>query len=1438
MDFTRMKKAFAGLSVAAIMLTQAGSVFAAYSDVPNGVWYEEAVEAFMDAGYLDAAQTRFRGNDPANRAEFVKLVVVLNGGILSTPPAVPSFDDVATGAWYYGYFEEAGKEGWVKGDKDCYGSHPCYARPSANINRAEAAALIVRSFNLEATGDAAQFVDNPSGQWYTDVIQTAADYCVLQGDGDTGRVRPGDNMNRAEMVVMLHRVDQGLTYGVDCGTEEQGEAMISNVVATSATTVEVSFNVTIKEDSAKDSANYTVTGSPAVPVSSVKVLNKETVELTMSQSLTASHEYTLTVQNVEAADGTIIDDAMTFLGYTSLVMGDGVLEVSAAASNPVGDTVPQGAVGVVLLSVDLTASCDDSITMENFTVLHEGFGAETDIDGVYGAINGARVTRKRTIDAQDQTADLRFSSPLVLDPCETVTLDVVADFSSTATTAAEHNLVVELPSDIFGNAKEVKGNFPVRGNTFRLAAVTSGTVTVTYRTVSPDQIEVGDLAAVIGKWEVAINSTEDQTFYSMTLEQNGSTSDGDFTNIAIRRTDGTVLTNTVTQTVGDFVTLVFDPPFTVLEGDKVTLEVVADISGGAAKTIIMHFEESSDLFAVGSLYGYGVNGQLYGSQVSLPTETTSLPDTVNIDAGEFTIGVNGPATKDYTRDAKDAILANVEFKTGGEDIDVKTMYIAIQGVSSTGGLLCGGGDSDAATASCGTGTDDAISEMMEGVELRNTTTGRTVSAVRLTTTGTFGHQVSGADIGTFQIYRFDDFVVKGTESWQLRADFIDNGAAMHPESGDKFRVHICTQPTDILVSGVLTANSTGCSFSNMITSSTAYQMQVEGLSTGDKVGDVRPLGNIAGNYQRVTSATLTIAVKSIGVTDTAVSNAKNVKLLRFEARAGEAEDILFTKSVFMSASGSLLNASNYTLWVDTNADGNVDTALESGVASQSSSITFSQLAGGGYVIPAEQTVVFEVHGDIASSLTDYDIQLRFGTGTITTVSLADGPTFIEAEQLADGSNLSGVKLNGSYYAGVTSADITVTTVTSQLWVLTGQGDLFVSSDTTPVRSRQLLGGTLGEAVMRMRMRAQNEPIDVTDIHVTASGSSGVSIDSVELYKDGESQSFALATIGGCGTKDVPFANINSWQNTTIKTFCAPMQNRQLVIQPGQDIVVLARPRLKTDVDGGTSNELVYLFIDHFPVSDEATGSGAIHARGDMSSNNLAKNDEDSSAEGEVFIGTDTVAANAAMAGSKNRVVLSKITSIVNASTDANGSAIPIGQSDIAKFKFSAAANVNSKNGLNKAVLSGIVFSVNATNVAITDGTFKVYNEADSTNTTACVAYATTGARQQVGDTASGSVNVDCKGLASGTLNTQINSGGDLVLVLQAEVTDTNTSAVGAPSTLQVTLQDFDGPARTRYGHLFTTTGSHLQWNDKDTSTTTFSWIEYPTTTVKSTSYSG
>jgi hypothetical protein len=1432
MDISRLKKVFAGMSAAAIMLTQVSAAFAAYSDVAAGAWYKDAVDSFVDAGYLDSAQTRFRPGDNANRAEFVKLVVELNGGVINSAPAQPSFDDVATGAWYYQYFEEAGTEGWVRGDGSCYGKHACYARPSANINRAEAAAIIVRAFGLEPSGSAPQFVDNPSGRWYTADMQTAADACVLQGDDATGRVRPSDNMNRAEMVVMLFRVDQGLTFGQDCGSAATSTPQVKSAVATSAMVVEVNFNVDVDETIAKDKSHYTVMGGSEMMIDSLVMTSSDTVELTLATAMDAGQTYTLTVVDMQTTDGKKFSDSVTFAGYTTIVIGNGTLEVTLSSKNPVGDTVPKGAQGIVFTSVDLTATADDVI-LENLTVLHEGFGDSADLSGVYALIDGARVTRKRTVDTQSYTATLRFTKPLVVKAGHSITLQIAGDLTTTATTSGEHALSIELPTDFISNAKAVTGNFPLRGKAFRVAAVSAGSVSVAYRSVTPSSIKVGDKATTIGKWELSLDSTEDQTIYSMTIENDGTASDGDFSNIAVRRSDGTVLTKVVATTIGDFATLVFDPPFTVLEGDRITMNLVADISGGSAKNIKVHFDETGDIFAVGSLYGYGVNGQLYGSAILLPTETSTLPATVTIDAGQFTISIDGPVTQQYTRKDKNAVLANIWFETGGEDIDVEELYILIQGTTSTGAAFVVGRGGVASTV-------DGVSEALESVEIRNTTTGRTISGVRLTGSAESSTDATGVSgSGAFQVYRFDDFTIHGKEKYEFRVNFIDNSGTSSvaaPASGDKFRIHICGEATHTLNSaGELVANTTGCTMGGFFASTnTSHHMKITGVSTNDRVGDYRPGGTLSGNAQEIKTAGLTISGKATATTDTAVENAKNIALLRFEGRASEAADILITDLIFAGATdASLVNGNNYTLWVDTNDDGVVDTILEKGVAAQSSKVTFSKMTGGGYVIPKQKSIVFEVHADIAGSLTTTNpvLAIRFDTGS----------TFISAEQVADGSSLSGIQTknpaggvepdSGSYTNGGATAEVQVLTAFATNYTLRAQGDIYVSLASTPVRNRQLLGGTLADEILRLQFHAEYEDIDVTDLVFTASGANASAhasnVDRLELYKVGATTAFAVATVGGCGSDAVPS-----------NSMCAQMNDQEFVVPKGSNTNILIRPRMRTDVDGATAGQVVAYRMDPTPSSS----TGAVRARGLLSSNDLSPNDNtDTIPEGEVFIGTATPAANSAAIRTKyNQVVLSKVTSITNADPNANGTAIPTGtQRAIAQFKFSAAAANNLKNGSNKWTLSGVIFNVNATNVLLGSGDqtatatsdFYIYNKADSVTKSQCLTAATTTSFQGQ----SGSLVVTCKNITSSSVNTEIDAGTDLTFVLEAEIANAKISN-SSTSTLQVSLQNFSDNA---FYASFGSTTSHLDWVDKDNGTSTrFRWLEYPETSVNGTSYNG
>lgn len=228
-----------------------------YTDVQPGDWYESAVKEFLDLGILDASKTTFRGNDSAIRAEFAKVLTMLTGK-QAVLPSVPTFDDVRAGDWFFPFIETAAQEGIMKGYGECIGTHPCNTLPAAIISRAEAAAMIVRQYKLQPMLSAPAFADVESDAWYRDVMQTAADYCIIQGKGESAIARPDSPINRAEMIVMLKRARANLRYNFDCSWG--GDVSTSSAAA--------SLSMSSSDAPVSSSQASSVSSVSAVPVSS------------------------------------------------------------------------------------------------------------------------------------------------------------------------------------------------------------------------------------------------------------------------------------------------------------------------------------------------------------------------------------------------------------------------------------------------------------------------------------------------------------------------------------------------------------------------------------------------------------------------------------------------------------------------------------------------------------------------------------------------------------------------------------------------------------------------------------------------------------------------------------------------------------------------------------------------------------------------------------------------------------------------------------------------------------------------------------------------------------------------------------------------------------------------------------------------------------------
>ena len=360
----------------------------------------------------------------------------------------------------------------------------------------------------------------------------------------------------------------------------------------------------------------------------------------------------------------------------------------------------------------------------------------------------------------------------------------------------------------------------------------------------------------------------------------------------------------------------------------------------------------------------------------------------------------------------------------------------------------------------------------------------------------------------------------------------------------------------------------------------------------------------------------------------------------------------------------------------------------------------------------------------------------------------------------------------------------------------GEG-LSITKDATPLQNRQLLGGTVGNPILRLNLRAGKEAANVTDLHITSALSTANSIDRLDLYKEGEGTAFASATKDACGTGSVP-AN----------TFCAQMSSRQLVIGQNLSQVISVFPRMKQDVTGGVSGEAIQLTI-----SNQA-GSEAVVAIGDESKRKLGVN-------------------NATITGERHVTTLSKFTSILNVSPDRDGTAVPTGVSPFGQFMFTMDSHSNSLNGPNNAVLNDLIFNVDAKNVKIAADSFTFYNKNDRNSVVSCTAQSPAG--KAIKGDASDSFLVVCSNLASSAVNVKLEPGSRQNFVLSGDVVSGGTA-----STLQVSLTNFSNPTFTE----FSAKQSHIRWTDLDTGATKcgsstscpFLWIEHPEGVVKSTSY--
>ncbi len=711
----------------------------------------------------------------------------------------------------------------------------------------------------------------------------------------------------------------------------------------------------------------------------------------------------------------------------------------------------------------------------------------------------------------------------------------------------------------------------------------------------------------------------------------------------------------------------------------------------------------------------------------------------------LTVTLTGPVAGDLLTPATGVKLAGINFTETAPsgNIRIDELFIAITG-QDVGGSLCGG---DSAS--------DQISEVTTNARLSDGTTSIIGSIVFTSACPGIVGDVSSA------VYRFANITVSDSDTWDLLLDLTENGWQNHPRNGNSFQAEICSSQAGTSAMCDFTPIALGGPRSDFNLSATDVTAAVPAL--------VNPEGILTTQTQSIQRPTLHILQQAGGANPIILlGNPTGTSLLRFSATSQSPDTLHLNGFTFEALQGSLTDMQNYTLAADEDGNGTYERVLMSGISPSAGLLTFT-LGSTPYTLLPSQTVPLEIRGDVPTTLSGDPWQLRFALST---------PDYIRASTEDGSITLAGIATNGT--CNVSPCHILATTAASQIFTIVHQGNLFVTKSTFPTPSRQLLGGELGAEILRLDLRAQHEDIELTKlVFRDTANTPRQSLESLEIYRIGQSTPFAIATVAACA--GIP-----------VNAYCASLSSQELVVPNGQTATIFIRPRIRNDVNGGVSGEVIQMQIP------------PLQARGVSTTNTIATNDGDTRAEGEIFRGTGIPGPDVSIAGLANDVVFAKFSDVSVADPNA-GLGLAAGPGlQLAAFSFSAAPHTNTLNGLNQSTINGIIFNITSNNILF-NSDFNLFNAADPSVKADCTSSGT-----------QGNFTITC--LDSPALDTTLDAGGSITLNLEADIADLKIND-NVSASVTISLINFTSRTRTTFG----VANSHIDWSDDES---VFRWMDH------------
>lgn len=389
---------------------------------------------------------------------------------------------------------------------------------------------------------------------------------------------------------------------------------------------------------------------------------------------------------------------------SSTVVGGTGLTVALASDTPASATQASGTAYNGALKFNVTASSDGAVSITGLTMTRGGISIDSNISGV-AVFDAAGKRHGNFVTFADTKATSTFSSdPITIAAGTTQAIWVKTNISGTSGT---YNISIAKAADIATTAT-VSGSFPFSGNTFTLAngasivgALTADAVLVHNNganDVTAVSVNLGTLNQEIAKFRFVAGANEDVKISKITMYNNGNTNDADISNIKLIGPDGATLATVANASSRNVVFDLTASPYTIVKGNTKDLSVRIDVTSGSTRNVRFVIQNDYDIEVTGKDTGSGilataattVDGAFpIGDTSGGGTNCAAAINCIN----KLTIGAgtalfnkaSDSLTGNIAVGATGVVLGKWEFTPQGEDMEIRQVaYTLTRTVALTG----------------------------------------------------------------------------------------------------------------------------------------------------------------------------------------------------------------------------------------------------------------------------------------------------------------------------------------------------------------------------------------------------------------------------------------------------------------------------------------------------------------------------------------------------------------------------------------------------------------------------------------------------------------------------------------------------------------------------------------------------------------------------------